>query len=126
MTERRFFAARDIAILLAVAVPLFAYYAYMSLAPSGAGGYAEVSVDGGVDAAIDLGRDGVYSPSGRPSVRIAVRDGAVGFVSSDCPDKICIRSGFLRIPGQSAVCLPNRVAVRVTSGLGEALDTTAY
>jgi hypothetical protein len=63
-------------------------------------------------------------------VRIAVRNGAVGFVSSDCSDKICIHAGFLSVPGQTAVCLPNRAAVQVTArgaeAKEEALDATVY
>jgi hypothetical protein len=96
--------------------------------------YAEVRVDGRVDAAVALNKDGVYSPTGLPAVRIAVRNGAVGFISSDCPDKICIHAGFLSIPGQIAVCLPNKVAVQVAARVEEAreetkeetLDTTVY
>jgi hypothetical protein len=124
--DRRFFAVRDVLILLFVVLPLCAYYLYASRVSRGGGGYAEISVDGSVDAVISLDGDAVYSPEGMPAVRIAVRGGAVGFVSSDCPDKICVRSGFLRIPGQSAVCLPNRVVLRVASGGGDALDSTAY
>lgn len=42
-------------------------------------------------------------------------DGGIAFASSDCPDKICVRSGVLRFPGQSAACLPNRVVIRLFS-----------
>jgi hypothetical protein len=56
-----------------------------------------------------------YTPDGLPGVKIAVSAGAAGVVQSDCPDKTCIRAGLLSIPGQMAVCLPNRVTVRVTA-----------
>jgi hypothetical protein len=83
-------------------------------------------VDGEVADVISLREDGLYSPPGRPAVRITVRGGAVGFTASDCPDKVCIHSGFLSLRGQSAVCLPNRVVVRVVAGDGDALDSTTY
>jgi hypothetical protein len=91
--------------------------------------YAEISVDGRVGAVVVLNENGLYTPEGRPAVQIAVRDGAVGFVSSDCPDKTCIHLGFLSRPGQSAVCLPNRVVVRVVArdaDDADALDSTTY
>ncbi|MGI6131666.1 MAG: NusG domain II-containing protein [Bacillota bacterium] len=34
-------------------------------------------------------------------------------VSSPCPDKICIRMGWLERAGDYAACLPNRVLVEV-------------
>jgi len=50
---------------------------------------------------------------------ITVREGAAGFVSSDCPDRDCVRTGFISEPGQAAVCLPNRVEIRI-EGRGNA------
>jgi hypothetical protein len=95
--------------------------------------YAEVAVNGQVDRRIPLSEDGLYSPAGMPNVEIAVEKGMAGFVRSDCPDKICVHMGFLSLPGQSAVCLPNRVVLRVVAGeedeedaKEEALDSVTY
>ncbi|MDR1580069.1 MAG: NusG domain II-containing protein [Synergistaceae bacterium] len=111
-------------LVLCAAVMSCALYLY---AVRGSGGsYAEVVVGGEVVEVLSLGENRVYSPPGLPAVRIAVRDGAVGFVASDCPDKVCVHSGFLSLRGQSAVCLPNRVTVRVAAGEGETLDSITY
>jgi len=40
-------------------------------------------------------------------------DGSICFYESDCPDKICIKSGKLSIPGQSAACLPNELFIKI-------------
>lgn len=48
----------------------------------------------------------------------------VRFASSDCPDQVCVRTGTLTRAGQMAVCLPNRVVVRLT-GAGQELDAIA-
>lgn len=45
--------------------------------------------------------------------------GSASVVSSDCPDKVCILHGRLTRPGESAVCLPHRVSVRITGNGGE-------
>lgn len=40
-------------------------------------------------------------------------EGNIQFIKSNCPDKICIRTGKLRIAGQSAACLPNGIVVKI-------------
>lgn len=40
-------------------------------------------------------------------------DGTIGFEESDCPDKICIRSGQLSLIGESATCLPNKIVLKI-------------
>ncbi len=40
-------------------------------------------------------------------------DGSIGFESSDCPDKVCIRSGKLSHVGSSAACLPNKIILKI-------------
>ena len=44
---------------------------------------------------------------------------SVRFSASDCPDQVCVRTGTLTRAGQTAVCLPNRVVVRLTGGTAE-------
>ncbi len=39
--------------------------------------------------------------------------GKVRVMESTCRDKICVRTGWIRRPGQAIVCLPNRIVVRL-------------
>lgn len=41
------------------------------------------------------------------------KDGTIRFEESDCPDKICIKAGKLRMPGESAACLPNKITLKI-------------
>jgi len=34
--------------------------------------------------------------------------------SASCPDLLCVHSGYIRRAGQSIVCVPNRIVIRVT------------
>lgn len=45
-------------------------------------------------------------------------DGSIRFIRSDCPDKICIRTGRIYLAGQSAACLPNGIIVKVVPADG--------
>lgn len=40
-------------------------------------------------------------------------DNKVRMVESPCPDKICMGMGWISHPGESIVCIPNRVVVRI-------------
>lgn len=52
---------------------------------------------------------------GSMRIQLLLQPGAISFYHSDCPDQICVRTGKLTKPGETAVCLPGRVSVRVVS-----------
>ncbi|MGE5574203.1 MAG: NusG domain II-containing protein [Bacteroidota bacterium] len=70
-------------------------------------------------------------PAGRGhtvAVEIA-GDGRARVSDSDCPDKVCVRTGWIERPGEAIVCLPNRVVVKIQGGprdTGPTLDGIAY
>jgi hypothetical protein len=45
---------------------------------------------------------------------LLLRDGKVRFAESDCPDRVCVNTGFISLSGQIAACVPAGVLVRVT------------
>ncbi|SFG34730.1 hypothetical protein SAMN05660649_01363 [Desulfotomaculum arcticum] len=45
---------------------------------------------------------------------VQVEKGRIRFKEADCPDQICVRTGWLQNPGEMAVCLPNKAIVRIT------------
>ena len=51
--------------------------------------------------------DGGYN-----SVRISA-DG-VEIIDADCPDRLCVYSPSIKNPGQSIVCIPHKLIVRIT------------
>ncbi|MCF6096588.1 NusG domain II-containing protein [Thermovorax subterraneus] len=79
--------------------------------------YAVIEINGKEYQKISLGKDG-------PKMQLKVagfigdvvleidRD-KVRVVASDCPDKDCVRQGWVSKPGQTLVCLPNRVVVKI-------------
>lgn len=46
-------------------------------------------------------------------------DGSICFEESDCPDKVCIRTGRVHIAGESAACLPNEIILKIVSADGQ-------
>lgn len=59
---------------------------------------------------------------GEISVTVLLEPGQVSIIHSDCPDQICVHTGVLTRPGQSAVCLPARVAVRIVGETQSGVD----
>lgn len=52
----------------------------------------------------------------RGESRIAIRPGGVRFLSSPCPGKYCVRSGWLERAGAFTACLPNGVSLTLVGG----------
>lgn len=47
---------------------------------------------------------------------LAVENGAVSVVSSDCPDHTCQRSGAISSSGEAIVCVPGRIIIEIPKG----------
>ncbi len=71
----------------------------------------------GIEKPIEIEVDGAYHN------HIIAENGRIRFESADCPDKICVNTGWLNRAGQSAACLPNKTLI-VIEGSSE-LDAIA-
>lgn len=79
-------------------------------------GRAEVYQDGKLIKTILLSQDQEFTVEGQYTGVIAVRDGKVAVIQSDCPGEDCVGCGWVGSPGKSIVCLPNRLEIRVVTG----------
>ncbi len=58
--------------------------------------------------------DIIFIDDGRDcQVEIEVENGRIRVRSSSCPDKVCVNCGWLEKKGDTSVCLPNGVVVRI-------------
>lgn len=63
---------------------------------------------------IDLREDADYSfQSNGYEIHLQVRDGAIAFVDSPCPDHLCEGFGVLRNAGDWAACLPAKASLTI-------------
>jgi hypothetical protein len=44
---------------------------------------------------------------------IVLKDNSIAIIDADCPDKVCMKPGFISKPGESLVCLPHKLMVEV-------------
>ena len=62
-----------------------------------------------------LDENTLFSVPGKPNVVFETHDGAVAFVKSDCPDQICVHTGFISNELEFAACLPNKLILRIVN-----------
>lgn len=61
----------------------------------------------------------------RPDMKIEIRDGAIRVAESNCPKGMCKQAGWVRTPGRSIVCVPNRVVIEL-KGRQRGYDAESY
>ena len=97
--------------LLIVAAVLFLFLSRWST-----GGHAvEVQVDGKTVATLPLDTDTTYTIDGVDGGHntLVIADGRASVIKATCPDGVCVRHRAIDRAGQSIICLPNKVVVRV-------------
>lgn len=91
---------------------------------------ATIKQDGKIIKTIDLSKVSkaeeirVSSESDHYNI-IKVEKGRIRFIDADCPDKICIKAGWLKKPGDSAACLPHKIIITI-QGKNLEVDDVAY
>ena len=56
---------------------------------------------------------------------IEIDKGSIRFIDADCPDKICIKSGVLKKPVETAACLPHKLIITIEKNDKE-VDEVSY
>lgn len=65
------------------------------------------------------------SISGSYNEVILVEKGRIRFEEANCPDKVCVKSGWLSKKSDVAVCLPNRTIIKI-EGENKNIDGVSY
>ena len=77
----------------------------------------EIAVSGQVVHSTPLGQNFRFEAHGPLGKTVVVcQDGYVWVEDSCCPNKLCVKTGKVRTPGQVIVCVPNEVVVRIVGG----------
>ena len=86
------------------------------------GGAVIVEQNGRETARYALNEDRAVKIEGQGGYNLLVIRGGEAWLSeADCPNLLCVKTGKIRYAGQSIVCLPHRLAVRIVGG-ASALD----
>lgn len=113
MVKRKIIEKKDRFFFAAVLLAVLALFLILLLQKSDGAVIARIYREDRLVAEVSLDKDTIFTLPDYPGVTFEVRDGAIRFLSSDCPDQICVHTGFLRTAGQFAVCLPYKLVLRV-------------
>jgi len=105
-------AQKATAVIVSVAVVATIGCVLLSVAKRGGAPVAEIFKDGELIYEIDLSNVKQPYELAIGGNLIEVRDGEIGVIRADCPDKTCVRTGFTR-GVKPIICVPNRLEIRV-------------
>lgn len=79
---------------------------------------ADIYQDGELLQSIDLNAvtdSYTFSVTGKSggSNTVEVRHGSIAVISADCPDKLCVRQGFISTSLLPVTCLPNHLVIQI-------------
>jgi hypothetical protein len=124
--KRKLFYLGDFAVFLTILILAAVSFFLVSVKPSGGKLTAVVTLNGSELYRIDLeavaGRT-EFEISGSYQELLVAENGRIRFERANCPDQICVKTGWISRPGQVAVCVPAGVIVKITGdGGGEEID----
>lgn len=80
------------------------------------GDAAVVTVDGVEVARYPLSRDMETELTGLGGTNyLVIHDGMADVTEADCPDELCVHESAIRYDGETIVCLPHKLVVRIES-----------
>ena len=116
---------RDIILAIALlAICAVAFLIWRANAEEGA--FAQVTVDGNEISRYPLSEDREVEIEGvGGNNKLVISDGMADVVDADCPDKICVDHRSVSNIGETIVCLPHKVVVRIVGGEDSEVDMGA-
>ena len=105
-----------LAFLLAL-LALASIIGYLFMSPGGT--EAVITQDGVELRRIDLhqmGKGETIEIEGEYHNTIEVEHGRIRVVSADCPDQVCVETGWIEDGTVPIVCLPNKLVIEITGG----------
>lgn len=108
-------------VLLVLVLLVISFFISTSFVSSAVGNAVAVVMQDGTEIA-RIRLTGLEKPvrvpfGGDVQGMIVAENGHVHFEEANCPDQVCVHTGWLSMPGQIAACLPARVLVRIEGEL---------
>lgn len=79
--------------------------------------YAQITMDGKLYKRIPLsdhrGQENMKIKTNSGYNILVVKDNSIAIIDGDCKDKICIKSGYIKNPGESLICLPHKLMIEI-------------
>ena len=106
---------RDVKFLIILFVAIIAVYFIYNGIIARPAGYIEITVNEkslGIFSLSEEVKIPITDENGYVGNTLEITGGRVHMIEADCPDKSCVRQGFINKNGQTIICLPHRVVIR--------------
>lgn len=110
-----------VTVLLLVALSIFAY-PIVKMSFSNVKPVAVISHNFKVIKRVDLSEvtgDQLIDVQGKHKLKIEVQNKRIRVKEANCPDQVCVRTGWLKKPGDTAVCLPEQLIIKIEGNESE-------
>ena len=119
----RFRASDALAAVFVLCLAVVSFFLFYH-SPRETAGSVEIYQNGKLLYTLNLYEDQAVTVSGDYENIIVIENGTVHISSSTCPGQVCVHMGSISTSGQSLICLPNRLEVRL-SGESDDVDIIA-
>ena len=99
-------------LVLILGLLLISGILFLFLSGRKTGAYVIVRVDGEETGRYYLNQSGTYELNGGTNT-LVIENGYAYLSYANCPDKICVNMGEIKLNGQCITCLPNKLTVTV-------------
>ncbi len=117
----------DILVIVIIAIVVLAMFFSGIIADDPDNLIAEISHNGEVVYRINLSQldeiKEIHFHDGK--VKIIAQEGRIRFEESDCPDLVCVNTGWIKRRGRIAACLPNRILIKII-GYNDEVDVVVH
>ena len=112
-------------LLLAGGILLLAGILLLLFRPGGQGVWVVVTADGAEIARYQLNEERTVRLGDDTDYNILqIAGGAAAVIEADCGDHTCVRTGAVSREGETIVCLPHRLTVRIEGGGASGFDAS--
>ncbi len=109
--NKKLITRRDITTIFTILITGIITFIVLSIV-SPVGTKAVITVDGKVVKECNLSKSEEFKID---VTVIAIKDKKIGVKCSDCPDKTCVKMGYISDEGEKIVCLPNKMIIKIVS-----------
>lgn len=109
---RKFLNAKEIIIIFLITTACIIALLFINNSQNGK--YAVISVDGAEILKISLSENKQnITLENTENIVFEVKNGEIFVAHTDCPDEICLKTGAISRKGQTIVCLPKKITVKI-------------
>lgn len=84
-----------------------------------------ISVNGKDIRTFNIYEDTTYAINENGYNKLIIRDGYAWIETADCPDELCVKSGKISKSGESIICLPHKLVIRIEGNVSDKEDLDA-